>query len=838
MVDFDRLIREDSRPAPIEPGGLFRSLVSADRFSYLRDVQQDVLRDWYDRRSSRDTIIKMSTGAGKTVVGLLMLQSGLNEGVAPALYLCPTVQLVEQVVQDAADLGVAFRSITGRGEVPVEFDNGECILVTTFQKLFNAKSVFGVHGGARPPVAVGALLVDDAHSCLKIAREQTTVTFGSDSDVYRQLFSLFENALSQQSETKTAEIREGYPWTVLPVPFWAWQAAITDVARILTRHREGDELKFAWNLMKDELMTCHCFITGQKVEIGPHLTPIRSLPTFVNAQRRIFLSATLADDSILPREFDVKGEAVEETIRPRSRGDIGERMILVPDLVEPGLGEQLPRLLAAKTSKVNAVVLVPSAQAAAPWREAGAAVAIGEEVVSVIDTLRSSTGNFVVLVNRYDGIDLPDNACRILVIDGLPRGESLFDQHLAAVRQDSLLAATRLAQTVEQGFGRGVRSGKDRCVVLVTGRELVRFISTKRNLSLFSPETRAQIELGRQASQLAAGENVPGTERLLGLMRQCLKGDEGWRKFHASRMASVGEDPLDKLRLRLGVAEREAVNAFYAGDHQRAVEAMRDVVNALGDDRPTDAGWYLQTGASFLHAADPTAAQQMQKRAHELNPSLLRPMTGVRYRRIALKSGPQAERVLSWAKKHAEPNAVVVSVGDLLSRLAFGVESERFEEAWRELGDILGFRAQRPEREFGKGPDGLWAMPGQEYLLAEAKSSVRDERQQVYQSETEQLSNSVNWFRNEYGSDVGLIPVLIHPTSVLAESAYPPEGAVVLERAGMSRLHRGLSGFAAALAGRSLDSWSSAQVGQLLADHELTPTLLPSAFCRSFERSG
>ena len=837
MVDFDRLMREDSRPAPTEPGELFRSLVSADRFPYLRDVQQDVLRVWYDRRSSPDTIIKMSTGAGKTVVGLLMLQSGLNEGVAPALYLCPTVQLVEQVVQDAADLGVPVVSITGRGEVPVEFDNGECILVTTFQKLFNAKSVFGVQGSGRPSVAVGALLVDDAHSCLKIAREQTTISFGSDSDAYRQFSGLFENALSQQSETKAAEIREGHPWTVLPVPYWAWQAAIRDVARVLTRRKECDEMKFAWNLMKDELQTCHCFITGQKIEICPHLVPIRSLPTFANARRRVFLSATLTDDSILPREFDVRGEAVEETIRPRSRGDIGERMILVPDLIQPDLGDQLPKLLADKTSKVNVVVLVPSAKAALPWKEVGATVAIGEEVISAIDTLRSSTGNFVVLVNRYDGIDLPDKACRILVVDGLPRGESLFDQHHAAVRQDSLLAATRLAQTVEQGFGRGVRSGKDRCVVLITGRELVRFISTKRNLSLFSPETRAQIELGRQVSQLAGKEKKPGRERLLGLVRQCLRGDEGWRKFHASRMASVGEDPLDTLRLRLGVADREAVNAYYAGDHERAVEVMRDVVNVLGDGRRTDAGWYLQIGASLLHTVDPTSAQQMQKRAHELNPSLLRPMAGVRYRRIALKSGLQADRVISWAKKHAEPNAVVVSVGDLLSRLAFGVESERFEEAWRELGDILGFEAQRPEREFGKGPDGLWAMPEQEYLLAEAKSSVRDERQQVYQSETEQLSNSVNWFRDEYGSDLAMIPVLIHPTNVLADSAYPPEGAVVLEREGMSRLHSGLSSFAAALAGRAFDSWSAGQVGQLLADHGLTPRLFRSTFCRSFERT-
>src|SRR5687767_7723902 len=114
---------DEAAPAPIEPTELFRSLVTADRLAYLRDVQQDVLLAWHARRGERDTIVKMSTGAGKTIVGLLMLQSSLNEGVSPALYLCPTIQLVEQVVSDAVDLGVSAVSVTGSTPLPVEFDN-------------------------------------------------------------------------------------------------------------------------------------------------------------------------------------------------------------------------------------------------------------------------------------------------------------------------------------------------------------------------------------------------------------------------------------------------------------------------------------------------------------------------------------------------------------------------------------------------------------------------------------------------------------------------------------------------------------------------------------------
>ena len=45
-------------------------------------------------------MLKVSTGAGKTAVGLLFLQSHMEEAEEPAVYLCPAVQLVEQVIEE------------------------------------------------------------------------------------------------------------------------------------------------------------------------------------------------------------------------------------------------------------------------------------------------------------------------------------------------------------------------------------------------------------------------------------------------------------------------------------------------------------------------------------------------------------------------------------------------------------------------------------------------------------------------------------------------------------------------------------------------------------------
>ena len=46
--------------------------------------------------NDRDIVIKLNTGGGKTLVGLLIAQAIINERQGPVLYLCPTGQLQGQ----------------------------------------------------------------------------------------------------------------------------------------------------------------------------------------------------------------------------------------------------------------------------------------------------------------------------------------------------------------------------------------------------------------------------------------------------------------------------------------------------------------------------------------------------------------------------------------------------------------------------------------------------------------------------------------------------------------------------------------------------------------------
>ena len=73
-----------------------------------------VLKNWFDDpQGTRDIIVKLHTGQGKTLIGLLMLQARLNAGKGPALYLCPDNYLIAHTCDQAKQFGITTLPPTG-----------------------------------------------------------------------------------------------------------------------------------------------------------------------------------------------------------------------------------------------------------------------------------------------------------------------------------------------------------------------------------------------------------------------------------------------------------------------------------------------------------------------------------------------------------------------------------------------------------------------------------------------------------------------------------------------------------------------------------------------------
>ena len=173
-VNFSKF-RTTGDQLPTDPRDIFASLSGrAPGFGYLRDVQGQVLDEWFARRSQRDVSIKMNTGTGKTAVGLLALRSSLNEGVSPALYVAPDRFLVRQVADQAGYLGIPCTEEPDSSA----YASGDAIGIVTVHKLVNGRSVFGGPGNNRiHPVEIGAVVIDDAHACVRTIEDQGNCTY-------------------------------------------------------------------------------------------------------------------------------------------------------------------------------------------------------------------------------------------------------------------------------------------------------------------------------------------------------------------------------------------------------------------------------------------------------------------------------------------------------------------------------------------------------------------------------------------------------------------------------------------------------------------------------------
>ncbi len=170
MASLLSKLNSTSKSVAIEPREIFMGLpLKEKQYEYPRDVQSEVWKKWFEIRNDKNCIIKMNTGSGKTVVALMILQSCLNEGKGPAVYVVPDNYLVNQVCDEAKKLGI--KAVTDKDDY--SYTENKAILVTTIHALINGRSVFGMRYSGNYPI--GSVLMDDVHACLDTITTQFSI---------------------------------------------------------------------------------------------------------------------------------------------------------------------------------------------------------------------------------------------------------------------------------------------------------------------------------------------------------------------------------------------------------------------------------------------------------------------------------------------------------------------------------------------------------------------------------------------------------------------------------------------------------------------------------------
>lgn len=792
-LNFNNLSKPSAVQTATEPRRIFAALPAKDpKYSYPRDVQTEVWNGWYERRADRDVVIKMNTGGGKTVVGLLILRSCLNENVGPAVYLAPDPHLAEQVAEEARLLGI---EITNEPD-SMRFRRGQAILVTSIWRLFNGLSVFGVKGAARTPVPIGAIVVDDAHACLTTAEEQFALRVPANHAAYGPLVDLFADDLERQSKPTLLEIHEGDYSAVLEIPYWAWADRQDKVLEILHPHRHDEPLKFNWPLVAESLAHSRAAVSAQGIEIKPPCPPVDQLPSFVTARRRIYLTATLADDSVLVTHFAANADGVRRPVTPSTADDLGDRMILTPLETFADADEDAIRQFAARHAQtINVVVIVPSRRRAELWQPYATATHYADTLDAGLAALRASHVGLAVLVNKYDGMDLPGDACRMLILDGLPEAQGTISRLDAAALGGSDAVLSRQVQRIEQGMGRGVRSNDDHCVVLLLGRRLTERLHPAAARAKFSPATAAQLALSDDIADQLHDQRLTELDTAVAY---CLDRDPNWLQISRDALDGI-EYPAGGTVSELAIAQRRAFELAQQRRYADAAAELQRVV-ATCDDRALR-GLVKQQAAAYRHFADPVAAQTLQVSAVEDNRALLKPVAGISYTPLR-GAPPQATVAAAYlAERYATGAELVLGVRGLLEALEPDPDQaavKRFEQAVCELGRHLGFQTQRPERDVGNGPDVLWMIGELRYLVIECKSGATTDR--ISRHDAAQLGQSIDWFGEQYGADLTVTPVLIHPARRLYANATARASTRIITFDRLAALRRAVEQFATAVA--------------------------------------
>lgn len=673
-LDFTKLSGQSPVDSATEPRRIFTALPRLlPKYNYPRDVQSEVWEDWHARRAERDLVIKMNTGGGKTTVGLVILKSCMNEGVGPAVYAVPDNYLADQVRKEAKDLGIE----TVSDPRSARFQSGKAILVVTIHTLVNGLSKFGTSGTERR-IGIGTLLVDDAHACIAAVEDQFTLRVKRAHGAYNQLLDLFRSDLEQQSRPTYMDIRDGDPFAVLPVPFWAWADHAPKVFDILHPHRNEDDFKFEWPLVSDVLPVCRVAVGSMCIEIAPPCPPVDTIPSLTGARRRIYMTATLPDDGILITHFAADPKSVAKAITPRSADDLGDRMILTPLDSHPDADEVRVRELVARIAKRrNVAVIVPSRRHANLWKPLAAAVHDRSTIEAGVNALKAGHVGLVVLINKYDGIDLPGDACRLLVIDSLPEAYGELARVEARALDDSDAFLTRQVQRIEQGMGRGVRSNDDYCVVLLLGSRLTERLHHAGGFARFSPATQAQLRLSSQVAEMLAGSNLASLEAVI---EQCLSRDPAW--VTASRAALDGVTYENRPVSRLAVAQREAFDAAEVKQYQRAAETLERAASDIDDAKVR--GWVKAQVAAYRHLVDPVAAQQILTSAITDNRGVTKPRYGIGYTRLS-GHHDQAAAAAKLFASFGSPDELMLRFHVITDDLRPDPETtNRFERCWHD----------------------------------------------------------------------------------------------------------------------------------------------------------
>lgn len=786
------LFRTDFSEAsePETPEELFRSLRNRDSdIRHLWSHQADLLRTYSERYAkASDVAIELPTGAGKTLVGLLIAEWRRQSKTERVVYLCPTRQLANQVVVQAGKYGIRAYGLTGRqrdypSDQVADYRLGRAIAVTTYSSVLNVNPRLD---------DAGALILDDAHAGESFLASMWSVELprGVYPEIYDNLLRLFGDSFDAWVRQDLLD-GESESVELLPGTFLRQHAG---AIRSLLDEQIPDKTsaRYSWNLVRDRLNACNLFVSRNEILIRPLLPPTLTHKPFREATQRIYMSATLGAGGELERLAGVK--KIDRIPVPQGweKGGSGRRLLLLPGL---NMSEEEALEVAADTvdAQGRGLVIIPSEND--PEGQAVRKLLQGRETdVLNADDIEEDLSAFVdransvLVLSRYDGLDLPDEACRYLILAGLPTGTNLQEKFLWSRISAHVLLRDRVLTRFTQGVGRCTRSDSDYALVVIMGSRLVDFLLKKENRLALRPELHAELEFGLKNSRHRTRQGFAD------LSNAFMEQGAVWQKAEKALVAlrqklTPAEDEVAQ-RLRSVVGDEiDFSYARWTDDLESALEKARNVADGLGGDetKAYRAWWYYLTADTAMALYETTNDSDHRKLARDMLRRAGTCCLGIRW-------FAQLARSMSLGEPSTETNELTsMAVETIREKLAdWGPVGERFEKqltriagdlsspdshkqfhrGLQGLGEVFGFKTELPSTD--AAPDCVWFLGTAVYVTHEAKSEQTPDGP-IGAKYVRQAVGHENWVVAHHPQEEStrIITLIESPRSEVAQEALP-----------------------------------------------------------------
>ncbi len=775
-MDFSKLGSSSKKVTPTDPIQLFEALPSLPTTpNDLWRGQAEALKDWHDKRSNQDVLVSLNTGAGKTIVGILIAQSLVNEGLENVVYVCSTRDLVLQTAKEAERIGIKCTTRLQAGFDNDLFETGRSFCITTYSALFNG------HSSIRRRFFPKAIIFDDAHVAEGILRDSFTLRIDSTkhTELFKDIARLFKTQFDElgiQGQYRDSIGRDSYASCLVPPSFL--RASQAQLSAIFQKHdiRNDKNLTYAYSHLEDHLEACAAIFTNGTFEIAPPFLPSLALDIFEQKVRRVYLSATLQSYAEFVRAYGRKPSAVVE---PTNDAGNGERLIITGSEIAGGITTSFANEL-SKQRKV--LIATPSYNDALAWK----AVAEPPKVENFSDELnkfREKSSGAFSLVSRVDGIDLPHDTCRIMIMDGLPSGSSLLERYQWEYLRMTNLHALRVSNRIAQLFGRINRGRNDFGVFLVQGHDLTVWMKKDRNIALLSPLLQKQILVGRTVQD---GMPIKNTAQVTQAIDTILGRDQSWIDYYEQEVKldkSLDQAQVDKKNaaephmVDAALSEAQYAKWMWLRDYSKAWKVLEESSDKIAQYDTPIAGWQsIWMGAALEVCGDRSAALRSYAKAKSrlgTNVQLPRPhLVDDGEGTPALNPfGSRLSEVLS----HSNGNKITQDIAKLEASFG-GITSgspNQAEAAVRELGEILGYNSTRPDNDHGTGPDVLWVDEVNNECIAFELKTDKEQASTYTKDDIGQGHNHLSWISSNHKHVLCLGLLFVGPDLAISGKASP-----------------------------------------------------------------